>query len=75
MLGAHLAVDAFVRPLEHRPEALDSVGVGLAVDELSDRVIHGFMVKRHALTPEPAVVSSAGLFQYAAQDPNGHSQN
>ena len=38
MLGAHLVVGAVVSPLEHGPERLDAVGVGLAFDVLADAV-------------------------------------
>ena len=49
MLRADLVEGALVSAFQHRPERLDPVGVGHAVDVLADAVLHGFVLERHSL--------------------------
>ena len=45
VLLAHTVVSAVVAPLEHGPEGLNPVGVGLTLDVLPDAVTNGSVLE------------------------------
>ena len=49
VLLAHAVIGAVVAPLEHGPEGLNAVRVGLALDVLSDAVSDGTMFEIQAI--------------------------
>ena len=49
VLRAHVMIGAVVSALEHRPERLDAVGMGLIADVLADGVLDGLMLEGQAV--------------------------
>ena len=68
VLRADLVERSLVSALEHRPERLDSVGVGHAVHVLAYRVLHAAMREREALVGGGVVGVDRGAFGHVRLD-------